>query len=414
MKYILLLLIFLTFLSITSSKPINPDLGNGIYYVGVNDDNLRQFEGQYPVPHGIAYNSYIVIDEGTSEVAIIDTVDIKFKDEWLNNIKNCLKNLKPKYLIVQHMEPDHSACINGFKEVYPDVTVVSSKKAFNIMKNFYKDHHESNRKIVKEGDTLTMGKYTFTFVEAPMVHWPEVIVTYESLTKTLFSADGFGKFGSNNFDEDWDDESRRYYIGIVGKYGKHVTNLLKKASTLDISMICPTHGPVLTENLSHYISLYLTWASYKPETEGVVIVYTSIYGNTRKAVELLAKKLQEKGTKVVMHDLTKEHVSYAVSDAFRYSQIVLATTTYSANIFPAMSFFIDHLVERNFQKRNVAFIENGSWAVTAKKIMKKKLEGCEDLTYAKQTVTLKSALCDRSVKEIETLADELSKFKGIK
>ena len=291
--------------------------------------------------------------------------------------------------------------------------VVSSQKAFNMMNNFFHSTYESNRLIVKEGSTLNLGKHTFTFVEAPMVHWPEVIVTYESLTKTLFSADGFGKFGSNNYEEDWDDESRRYFIGIVGKYGNHVQKLLKKASPLEIKMICPTHGPVLTENLGHYLNLYNTWSSYEPETEGVVIVYTSIYGHTREAVELLEKKLKEKGVLVKVHDLTKEHVSYAVADAFRYSQLVLATTTYTATIFPVMNFFIEHLVERNFQKRNVAFIENGSWAPSAKKVMIQKLEKCK-LNYAKQSVMIKSALCDRSIKEIENLAEELSKYKGIK
>lgn len=403
--------LFLLLISLIFSKPINEDLGNGIYYIGVNDDNIRQFEGQYPVDHGMAYNSYMVIDG--DEVAIFDTVDKNFRDEWLNNIQKRLNGLSPKYLIVQHMEPDHAGNVDEFIKKYPKTTVVSSQKAFKMMENFFHNQYESNRLIVKEGSTLNLGKHTFTFVEAPMVHWPEVIVTYESLTKTLFSADGFGKFGSNNHDEDWDDESRRYFIGIVGKYGSHVQKLLKKASTLEIKMICPTHGPVLTENLGHYLNLYNTWSSYEPETEGVVIVYTSVYGHTREAVHLLEKKLKEKGVTVVVHDLTKEHVSYAVADAFRYSQLVLATTTYTATIFPPMNFFIEHLVERNFQKRNVAFIDNGSWAPSAKKIMTAKLEKCK-LNYAKQSVMLKSALCSRSVKEIENLAEELSKYKGIK
>ena len=403
--------LFLLLISLIFSKPINEDLGNGIYYIGVNDDNIRQFEGQYPVDHGMAYNSYMVIDG--DEVAIFDTVDKNFRDEWLNNIQKRLNGLSPKYLIVQHMEPDHAGNVDEFIKKYPKTTVVSSQKAFKMMENFFHNQYESNRLIVKEGSTLNLGKHTFTFVEAPMVHWPEVIVTYESLTKTLFSADGFGKFGSNNHDEDWDDESRRYFIGIVGKYGSHVQKLLKKASPLEIKMICPTHGPVLTENLGHYINLYNTWSSYEPETEGVVIVYTSVYGHTREAVHLLEKKLKEKGVTVVVHDLTKEHVSYAVADAFRYSQLVLATTTYTATIFPPMNFFIEHLVERNFQKRNVAFIDNGSWAPSAKKIMTAKLEKCK-LNYAKQSVMLKSALCSRSVKEIENLAEELSKYKGIK
>ena len=404
--FLLFLLIFLSF-----SKPIKEELGSGIYYIGVNDDNIRQFEGQYPVEHGIAYNSYMVIDE--EEVAIFDTVDKNFKDEWLKNIEKRLNGLLPKYLIVQHMEPDHAANVDEFIKKYPKAIVVSSQKAFNMMINFFHNQYESNRIIVKEGSTLNLGKHSFTFVEAPMVHWPEVIVTYDSLTKTLFSADGFGKFGSNNYDEDWDDESRRYFIGIVGKYGSNVQKLLKKAGPLDIQMICPTHGPVLTENLGHYLSLYNTWSSYEPETEGVVIVYTSIYGHTREAVLLLEKLLKEKGLTVILHDLTKEHVSYAVADAFRYSQLVLATTTYTATIFPAMSFFIEHLVERNFQNRNVAFIENGSWAPLAKKVMVQKLEKSR-LSYAKQSVTIKSALCPRSIKEIEMLADELSKYKSKK
>ena len=403
--------LFILLISLILSKPIKEDLGNGIYYIGVNDDKIRQFEGQYPVNHGMAYNSYMVIDG--NEVAIFDTVDKNFKVEWLQNIERRLNGLYPKYLIVQHMEPDHAANIDEFIKKYPKTIVVSSQKAFNMMNNFFHSTYESNRLIVKEGSTLNLGKHTFTFVEAPMVHWPEVIVTYESLTKTLFSADGFGKFGSNNYEEDWDDESRRYFIGIVGKYGNHVQKLLKKASPLEIKMICPTHGPVLTENLGHYLNLYNTWSSYEPETEGVVIVYTSIYGHTREAVELLEKKLKEKDVIVKVNDLTKEHVSYAMADAFRYSQLVLATTTYTATIFPAMNFFIEHLVERNFQKRNVAFIENGSWAPSAKKVMIQKLEKCK-LNYAKQSVMIKSALCSRSIKEIENLAEELSKYKGIK
>ena len=404
-------LIFILLISLILSKPIKEDLGNGIYYIGVNDDNIRQFEGQYPVDHGMAYNSYMVIDG--DEVAIFDTVDKNFKDEWLKNVEKRLNGLYPKYLIVQHMEPDHAANVDEFIKKYPKTTVVSSQKAFKMMKHFFQNQYGSNRIVVKEGSTLNLGKHVFTFVEAPMVHWPEVIVTYESLTKTLFSADGFGKFGSNNYDENWDDESRRYFIGIVGKYGSHVQKLLKKAAPLEIKMICPTHGPVLTENLGHYLSLYNTWSSYEPETEGVAIVYTSVYGHTRDAVYLLEKKLKEKGINVVMHDLTKEHVSYAVADAFRFSQLVLATTTYTATIFPSMNFFLEHLIERNFQKRNVAFIENGSWAPSAKKVMVHKLEKCK-LNYAKQSVMIKSSLCHRSIKEIENLADELSKYKGIK
>ena len=386
-------------------------ISENVLYIGVDDHDLDLFESQYDVPNGMAYNSYMVIDN--NEIAIFDTVDKNFKDEWLSNIEKRLNGKYPKYLIVQHMEPDHAANVDEFIKKYPKTTVVSSQKAFNMMKHFFQNQYESNRIVVKEGSTLNLGKHTFTFVEAPMVHWPEVIVTYESLSKTLFSADGFGKFGSNNHDEDWDDESRRYFIGIVGKYGSHVQKLLKKASPLEIKMICPTHGPVLTENLGHYLTLYNTWSSYEPETEGVVIVYTSVYGHTREAVQLLESKLKQKGVTVVLHDLTKEHVSYAVADAFRYSQLVLATTTYTATIFPPMNFFLEHLIERNFQKRNVAFIENGSWAPTAKKVMKEKLEKSK-LTYAQQSVLIKSALCHRSIKEIEMLADELSKYKGIK
>ena len=398
--------LFLILFSLIISKPIKEDLGNGIYFIGVNDDNLRQFDGQYPV-NGMAYNSYMVIDG--EEVAIFDTTEINFKDEWFNKVEKRLNGLYPKYLIIQHMEPDHSAYIVDFIKKYPKTILVSSQKSFNMMKNYYHNEYESNRIIVKDGSTINLGKRTFTFIEAPMVHWPEVIVTYDSSTKTLFSSDAFGKFGSNNFDETWEDEARRYFINIVGKYGPNVQKLLKKASSIEIKTICPAHGPVLNDNLGHYINLYNTWSSYEPETKGVVIVYTSIYDHTREAVKLLEKKLKEKGITVVLHDLTKEHVSFAVVDAFRYSQLVLATTTYTATIFPSMSFFIENLIERNFQKRNVAFIENGSWAPSAIKIMKKRLEKCK-LNYLKQSVTIKSALCSRSIKEIQILADELSKF----
>ena len=343
------------------------------------------------------------------EVAIFDTTEINFKDEWFNKVEKRLNGLYPKYLIIQHMEPDHSAYIVEFIKKYPKTILVSSQKSFNMMKNYYHNEYESNRIIVKDGSTINLGKRTFTFIEAPMVHWPEVIVTYDCSTKTLFSSDAFGKFGSNNFDETWEDEARRYFINIVGKYGPNVQKLLKKASSIEIKTICPAHGPVLNDNLGHYINLYNTWSSYEPETKGVVIVYTSIYDHTREAVKLLEKKLKEKGITVVLHDLTKEHVSFAVVDAFRYSQLVLATTTYTATIFPSMSFFIENLIERNFQKRNVAFIENGSWAPSAIKIMKKRLEKCK-LNYLKQSVTIKSALCSRSIKEIQILADELSKF----
>ena len=402
MKYFILSLLCISFIS---SKLIKDDLGNGIFYIGVNDDKITLFEGQYPVKQGMAYNSYMVIDG--DEVMVIDTVDKNFKEEWLKNIETHLGNLKPKYLLVQHMEPDHSACVDEFIKKYPEAIIVSSKKAFAMMNNFFHNEYESHRIVVKEGDTLKMGKHTFAFVEAPMVHWPEVIVTYEVSSKTLFSADGFGKFGSNSFDEDWDDESRRYFIGIVGKYGKHVQNLLKKASGLEISMICPTHGPVLTENLGHYLSLYNTWSSYEPETEGVAIVYTSIYGHTREAVELLEKKLKEKGVTVVVHDITKEHVSYAVADAFRYSQLVLATTTYTANIFPVMNFFIDHIQQRNFQKRNVAFIENGSWAPSAGKTMINILKEMKDIDIIEPIYTINSTMKESNKKEFEELAKNI-------
>ena len=396
--------LFIILFSLIISKPIKEDLGNGIYFIGVNDDNLRQFDGQYPLDHGMAYNSYMVIDG--EEVAIFDTTEINFRDEWFTKVEKRLNGLYPKYLIILHMEPDHSSYIVDFMKKYPKTTLVSSQKSFNMMKNYYHNEYESNRIVVKDGSTINLGKRTFTFIEAPMVHWPEVIVTYDSLTKTLFSSDGFGKFGSNNFDENWDDEARRYFINIVGKYGSNVQKLLKKASSLDIKMICPAHGPVLTDNLAHYINLYNTWSSYEPETKGVVIAYTSVYDHTREAVKLLENKLKEKGMTVVMHDLTKEHVSYAVVDAFRYSHLVLATTTYTSTIFPSMSFFLENLIERNFQKRKVAFIENGSWAPAAIKIMTKRLEKCK-LNYVKQTVTIKSALCPRSIKEIQILADEL-------
>jgi flavorubredoxin len=345
---------------------------NDIKYIGVNDHEVDLFEGQYVVENGMAYNSYVILDE---KIAVMDTVDARFTHEWLDNLQNILGNKTPDYLVIQHMEPDHSANIMNFIKTYPNTKVVSSAKAFVMMKNFFGTDFADNRIVVGEGDTLTLGKHVLTFVTAPMVHWPEVIVTYDSYDKVLFSADGFGKFGALDVEEEWACEARRYYIGIVGKYGAQVQALLKKAATLDIQIICPLHGPVLTENLGYYIGLYDTWSSYAVETEGIVIAYTSVYGNTKKAVMMLADKLKEKGCpKVVVNDLARCDMAEAVEDAFRYGKIVLATTTYNAEIFPFMREFINHLTERNFSNRTVAFIENGSWAPLATKVMKGMLE----------------------------------------
>ena len=381
---------------------------NDIKYIGVNDHNIDLFEGQYVVPNGMAYNSYAIIDE---KVAIMDTVDASFTHEWLDNIQNTLNGRAPDYLIVQHMEPDHSANILNFKKAYPNATVVSSAKAFNMMKNFFGTDFADCRMVVGEGDTLTLGKHTLTFVTAPMVHWPEVIVTYDSTDKVLFSADGFGKFGALDVDEDWACEARRYYFGIVGKYGTQVQALLKKAAGLDISIICPLHGPVLSENLPYYLGLYNTWSSYEPEEDGIVIAYTSVYGNTKKAVNILADKLRASGCpKVVVNDLARCDMAEAVEDAFRYSKLVLATTTYNAEIFPFMREFINHLVERNYSNRTVAFMENGSWAPLAAKVMRGMLEeasGCKNLTFADTTVRILSALNDESKQQLTSLADEL-------
>ena len=376
-----------------------------IRYIGVNDHRVDLFEGQYKVPNGMAYNSYAIIDE---KIAIMDTVDTNFTHEWLDNIQNTLGNRAPDYLIVQHMEPDHSANIVHFVKAYPNAKLVASAKAFAMMKNFFGTDFADNRIVVGEGDTLTLGKHTLTFVTAPMVHWPEVIVTYDSTDKVLFSADGFGKFGALDVEEPWADEARRYYIGIVGKYGAQVQALLKKAAGLDISIICPLHGPVLTENLGYYLDLYNTWSSYQPEEEGIVIAYTSVYGNTKKAVQQLAEKLKANGCpKVVVHDLARGDLAEAVSDAFRYSKIVLATTTYNADIFPFMRDFIDHLVERNFSNRTVALIENGSWAPLAAKVMRAKLEKCKNLTYTETTVKILSALNEDSTAQLNAMVDEL-------
>lgn len=380
---------------------------NDIRYVGVNDHQVDLFEGQYRVPGGMAYNSYVILDE---KIAIMDTVDKNFTHEWLDNIQAVLNGRKPDYLVVQHMEPDHAANVGNFMKLYPQTTIVSSVKAFNMMTAFFGTDYADRRIVVGEGDSLSLGKHTLAFVAAPMVHWPEVIVTYDVLDKVLFSADGFGKFGALDVEEPWDDEARRYYIGIVGKYGAQVQALLKKAATLDIQTICPLHGPVLKENLGHYLHLYDLWSSYTVETEGVVIAYTSIYGNTRAAVEKLAEALRANGCpKVIVHDLARCDMAQAVADAFRYSKLVLATTTYNADIFPFMKEFIHHLTERNFRNRTVALMENGSWAPLAAKVMKKMLEECKNLTFADTTVRIVSALNEASSRQVETLAGELSK-----
>ena len=380
---------------------------NDIRYVGVNDHQVDLFEGQYKVPGGMAYNSYVILDE---KIAIMDTVDKNFTHEWLDNIQSVLGGRKPDYLVVQHMEPDHAANVGNFMKLYPETTIVSSAKAFNMMGPFFGTCYEDRRIVVGEGDTLSLGKHTLAFVAAPMVHWPEVIVTYDVLDKVLFSADGFGKFGALDVDEPWDDEARRYYIGIVGKYGAQVQALLKKAATLDIQTICPLHGPVLKENLGHYIRLYDLWSSYTVETEGVVIAYTSIYGNTKAAVEKLADKLRANGCpKVIVHDLARCDMAQAVADAFRYSKLVLATTTYNADVFPFMKEFIHHLTERNFRNRTVALMENGSWAPLAAKVMRKMLEECKNLSFTETTVHILSALNETSAKQVDALANELSK-----
>ncbi len=376
-----------------------------IKYIGVNDHNIDLFEGQYSVPNGMSYNSYAVID---SKTAVIDTVDAAFTHEWLDNIENALSGRKPDYLIIQHMEPDHSANILNFTKNYPDTKIVSSAKAFGMMKNFFGTDFADRQIVVGEGDTLDLGSHLLTFVAAPMVHWPEVMVTYDAKEKVLFSADGFGKFGALDVEEDWACEARRYYIGIVGKYGTQVQNLLKKAAGLEIEKICPLHGPVLSENIGYYIKLYDIWSSYQPEEEGIVIAYTSVYGHTKKAVIQLAEKLEANGCpKVVVNDLARCDMAEAVEDAFRYSKLVLATTTYNAEIFPFMREFIINLTERNFSNRTVAFIENGSWAPLAAKIMKGMLEGCKNLTFAENSVRILSSLNEESSNQINLLADEL-------
>ncbi len=381
------------------------EITKDIKYVGVNDHEIDLFEGQYVVPNGMSYNSYVIIDK---KIAVMDTVDARFTHEWLDNISTALGERIPDYLIVQHMEPDHSANIANFMKVYQNAKIVASAKAFKMIEQFFNIDYSDRRIVVGEGDTLSLGEHTLTFVSAPMVHWPEVIVTYDSYDKVLFSADGFGKFGAFDVDEDWACEARRYYFGIVGKYGVQVQALLKKASTLDIEQICPLHGPVLSENLSYYLNLYNTWSSYEAESEGIMIAYTSVYGNTKKAVVALAEKLKAKGCpKVALCDLAREDMAEAVEDAFRYNKLVLATTTYNSEIFPFMRQFIDHLTERNYQNRTVAFIENGSWAPMATKVMKKLLEGSKNLNYAENEVTIRSALNEESANQLEALSEEL-------
>ncbi len=378
---------------------------NDVKCIGVNDHKVDLFEGQYSVPKGISYNSYVILDE---KIAVLDTVDAAFTHEWLDNLQNVLGNKTPDYLIIQHMEPDHSANIANFVKAYPQAKLVSSAKAFAMMKNFFGTDFAEKQVIVGEADTLSLGKHQLTFVTAPMVHWPEVIVTYDSTDKILFSADGFGKFGALDQEEPWADEARRYFIGIVGKYGVQVQNLLKKAAGLDIQIICPLHGPVLKENLGYYLNLYNTWSSYQPEEEGIVIAYTSVYGNTKKAVLLLAEKLKANGCpKVVVYDLARCDMAQAVGDAFRYSKTVLATTTYNAEIFPHMREFINHLTERNFSNRTVALVENGSWAPLAAKVMKESLAKCKNLTFPETTVKILSALNEDSLAQMDALVEEL-------
>lgn len=384
---------------------MNVEITQDIRYVGVNDHQVDLFEGQYQVPNGISYNSYVILDE---KIAVMDTVDRNFTHEWMDNLAAVLQNRQPDYLIVQHMEPDHSANIANFMKNYPQTVIVASAKAFGMMQNFFGTDFAERRLVVGEQDTLCLGRHTLTFVTAPMVHWPEVIVTYDSADKVLFSADGFGKFGALDVDEPWADEARRYFIGIVGKYGAQVQALLKKAGALDIARICPLHGPVLSENLGYYLNLYNLWSSYTTESEGVMLAYTSVYGHTRKAVEQLADKLRSRGCpEVVVYDLARCDMAQAVADAFRFGRLVLATTTYNADIFPFMKEFINHLTERNFQNKTVALIENGSWAPMAAKTMRNMLAGCKNLTYTDTTVKIMSALNEESNKQLNDLADEL-------
>lgn len=380
---------------------------DNIFYIGVNDRDIDLFEGQYIVEKGMAYNSYVICDE---KIAVLDTVDKNFGEEWMVNLQNVLGDKAPDYLVVHHMEPDHSANIARFMDIYPDAKIVSNAKSFVMMKQFFGTDYADRQIAVGEGDTLSLGAHELTFITAPMVHWPEVILSYEKSTKTLFSADAFGKFGTTDADEEWDCEARRYYFGIVGKYGAQVQALLKKAAGLDIARICSLHGPILTENLSHYLKLYNTWSSYEAESKGVMIAYTSIYGNTEKAVKLLAEELEKQGCeKVVTCDLAREDMAEAVEDAFRYDRLVLATTTYNAGIFPFMREFIDHLTERNFQNRTVGMIENGSWGPMAEKVMKGMLEKSKNITFTENNVHIKSAVNEENMAEIKALAKELCK-----
>ena len=378
---------------------------NDVKYIGVNDRRIDLFEGQYPVPEGMAYNSYVIIDE---QIAVLDTVDIGFTDEWLENLDVELNGRHPDYLIIQHMEPDHSASIAHFAKKHPNTKIVATAKAFTMMKGFFGNDFADRQIVAVEGYKLSLGKHTLTFITAPMVHWPEVMVTYDEYDKILFSADAFGKFGALDADEDWACEARRYYFGIVGKYGAQVQTLLKKVGGLDIEKICSLHGPILTQNLGYYLGLYNIWSSYMPEEDGIVIAYTSIYGNTKRAALLLAEKLEKKGNKVTLHDLARCDVFEAVEDAFRYSKIVLATTTYNGEIFPFMKQFIDHLTERNYSNRTVALIENGSWAPVAAKKMREMLEKSKNITFAGTTVKITSALNDESMASLDLLADELT------
>ena len=382
------------------------EITKDIIYVGVNDRKTDLFEGQYIIPDGISYNSYVIVDR---EVAVMDSVDAEFGEEWLANIKAVLGDRAPDYLVVHHMEPDHSGSIGSFVSAYPCAKIVASSKAFTMMKNFFGEDYADKRLVVGEGDTLTLGEHTLSFITAPMVHWPEVIMSYDKRDKVLFSADGFGKFGALDTDDEWACEARRYYIGIVGKYGAQVQAVLKKAQALDIEKICPLHGPVLEENLDYYIGLYDTWSSYRPEEEGVAIAYTSVYGNTARAAKLLCEALEKLGVKVALSDLARCDMAEAVEDAFRYSKLVLATTTYNGDVFPYMRDFITHLTERGYRGRTVGFIDNGSWAPMATKVMRGMLEGSKDITYTEATVKILSALTEENLRQIEALAEELSR-----
>ena len=379
-------------------------INKDIYYVGVNDHKIDLFEGQFVVENGMAYNSYVIMDD---KIAIMDSVDAKFTDEWLANIDKVLNGRTPDYLIVSHMEPDHSANIDNLVNKYPNITVVGTMMAFKMMKQFFNKDYQ--KIVVKEKDILNLGKHSLTFIMAPNVHWPEVMVTYDMNTKTLFSADAFGKFGALDVDEDWACEARRYYFGIVGRFGAQVQMLLNKLASYEIEMICPLHGPILDNNLAYYLNLYQTWSKYETETEGVMIAYTSVYGHTKKAVELLKDKLEANNCKVVFCDLAREDMAEAVEDAFRYGKLVLATTTYNADIFPTMKVFIDALIERNYQKKKLAFIENGSWGPIANKIMKAMFEKCKDITYLDTNITILSSISDKNIAEIDSLAAELLK-----